>query len=74
MNTEPDSVVLDILRKIQADMAAVRHDIRELKTGQGRVERELNSLRGDLLRQAETIAVLDFRIERIETRLELRDS
>ena len=71
---EPDNLVLDILRKMQADMVDLKKDNREIKEGLARVERQVHDLRGDFLRQAQTLVGLELRIERIETRLELQDS
>ena len=71
--TEPQDLILDILRKMQGDFAELKRDNRELKSGIARLERDLHSLRGDILQQAESIAVIDLRVERVETRMDLRD-
>ncbi len=69
-----NELIYEVLKQVQTEVSAVRHDVRELKTGVARIERELHSIRGDLLRQAEGMAGLEVRMDRMETRLGLRDS
>jgi peptidoglycan hydrolase CwlO-like protein len=79
--TEPDTIMLDILRKMQADQSELKKDNREIKESLSRLKRQAHSLRGDVqdlrgdfLRQGQTLTGLDIRVERIEMRLDLRDA
>jgi predicted nucleic acid-binding Zn-ribbon protein len=64
-------LIIEIMRKIQADIAFMKHDVSELKTSIADLRQEVHTLKGDVLRQERAIAMLDLRVERIENRLEL---
>ncbi len=74
MTDETTNLVLEILRKVQGDIAFIRHDVTELKTSVILIRQDINTLKGDLLRQEHAIALLDTRVERIENRLNLSDA
>ena len=66
--------MMEILRRIQSDMAGVKIDLRELKTSIASLRQQVHVLEGHILRQETSTAMMDVRIERIEGRLDLRDS
>jgi len=74
MNDDSQNIVIDILRKIQADIAGMKVDIREMKAGIIGIREQLHTIEGNDLRQERLMAALEVRVERIETRLDLRDS
>ncbi len=74
MASEPESLLLVYLRRIDEKVDRLRDDVRELKTG-------LNSVRRDLIALAEADARLELmvdrqgeRLDKIERRLDLRDA
>lgn len=80
MAETPTPLVLDHLRALRGDMAAVREDNREIKHRLHRIETGIAGLRRDQAADAETVAHLEARLdklgdrlERIERRLDLTD-
>ncbi len=78
MAEQVDNLVLEHLRVIRADVAAMRSDLKENTTRLGRVEVSLAGMRRDLAHEEEAAAeqglridALKDRIERIERRLEI---
>lgn len=78
MTDNMESLVLEQIKAIRADLAAVRDDLRELTHRTGRLELAIAGLRRDQAHfdesHAETSVRMDRlneRIERIERRLEL---
>jgi len=74
MANEPESLLLVYLRRIDEKVDRLRDDVRELKNG-------LNGVRRDLIALAESDARLELivdrqgeRLDKIERRLDLRDS
>ena len=67
MTTEPDNIVLSILRKIDQRTERMAEDLQDLKVGVTSVEEGLAGVNRRLDR-------LDHRVERIEQRLELSDA
>ena len=47
MSEEPESLVLQLLRQMRAELGEVRADVRDLKEN-GATKSDLNSLRGDM--------------------------
>jgi chromosome segregation ATPase len=74
MTDASSELILEILRKIQSDIAFIKHDVAELKTSVADLRQELHMLKGDILRQERAVAMIDIRVERIETRLNLHDA
>lgn len=77
---EPDSLVLELLKKIQAELSASRERDREVIHRLGNVEISVATLRRELGHCEESIAGINLRmdrmsdrIERIERRLDLTD-
>jgi predicted nucleic acid-binding Zn-ribbon protein len=73
MVEQTESLVLEILRRMQADMAEMKSDIKDLKTGQIEIRMQLHSMDGNVLRQERTIAAVQVKVDRIETRLDFTD-
>jgi archaellum component FlaC len=67
MTTEPDNIVLSILRKIDQRTERMAEDLQDLKVRVTSVEEGLAGVNRRLDR-------LDHRVERIEQRLELSDA
>lgn len=74
MTDATDNLVLEHLKRIQADLSEVKRDVREVKS-------EVVSLRtimGEFIktdaRREGSIASLELRIERIERRLDIQSS
>ena len=62
MVEQTETLVLEILRRIQADIAEMKTDIKDLKAGQIEIRMQLHS-----------IAALHVKVDRIETRLDFTD-
>ncbi len=67
MADEPDSLVLNILRRIDSKMDRVIDDVHDLKVRMSSVEEGLAGVNRRLDR-------MDLRVDRIERRLELTDA
>ena len=74
MTQETQNLMLEILKRIQADLSEMKDDMRDFKDGQIRVRNEINDLRGDILRLERSNAGIETRISRIERRLDLVDA
>ena len=74
MTQETQNLMLEILKRIQADLSEMKDDMRDFKDGQIRVRNEINDLRGDILRLERSNAGIEARISRIERRLDLVDA
>ena len=79
MTENIESLILEHLRAIPADVVAVKEDVREIKqrltsleTGVAGLRRDHASLDGDIADQHARYARLAEPVERIERRLELR--
>ncbi len=73
--TVDDSLFLENIKALRADIAGVRGAVEELQTRTSRVEVKVSGLRRDMALDAETVAhqqaMLDRFDKRIERRLEL---
>ena len=74
MTEETQNLMLEILKRIQADLSEMKDDMRDFKDGQIRVRNEINDLRGDILRLERSNAGIEARLSRIERRLDLVDA
>ena len=74
MTEETQNLMLEILKRIQADLTEMKDDMRDFEDGQIRVRNEINDLRGDILRLERSNAGIEARISRIERRLDLVDA
>ena len=71
MTEANQSLVLEILKQIQGDMATMKADIHELKQGQVRIREDVHANSGHVISLEKTIMDLDQRVQRIEKRLDL---
>ncbi len=73
MTAETESLVIEHLRAIRADIALIKSDMRALQSEQAamRLELRANTLRIDHL--VEEMAEIKVRLDRIERRLELTE-
>jgi predicted nucleic acid-binding Zn-ribbon protein len=69
--TEIDTVVLDILRRLQSDMADLKHVQRSIRDELIGIRQQLHALQGDVLRQEQEIAGIQMQLDRVNTRLDL---
>lgn len=74
MTEETESLVLEILKKIQGDLAFVRQDVSDLKLRNASIENHLASLHLDMVQMGARIDTLSRRMERMETRMGLIDA
>ena len=74
MNAETESLVLEHLRAIRADMGAVRDDVRDLRQRVSSVERHLANIQNDIANIQRQLGTHGDRLERIERRLGLADA
>jgi len=74
MTETTDNLVLEHLRAIRADIAEIKVELHDLKDGQMSLREEIQTLRRDGLRQERTIAALQVDMDRVTTRLNLRDA
>ena len=73
MTEQPDNVVLEILKRIQADLTVIKEDVRVIKTRQGAAELLGAIHQVEVARTGVRLDEMDSRIERIERRLQIRD-
>ena len=81
MSDEPINLVLEHLRAIRGEIVGLREDVREIKHRQIENNRQMLGLRRDQVGDAEMVARVEARLdhfgdrlERVETRLSLRDT
>lgn len=73
MAEETQTLVLEILRRMQSDLAEVKGDVRDIKGQLIDIRTQLVTMQSDALRQERTAAALQVKVDRIETRLEFTD-
>lgn len=78
MDNEPENLVLEYLRAMRTDIAAIKDDIREVKNrvtmleaGQATIIQQLGHVSGSIAQQQVSFDRFGERVERIEHRLEL---
>ncbi len=69
-----NDIIYEILKKIQAEIGAVKQTQGDHTHHLLRLREEVNNLRSDDLRRENLQAQMDVRLERIETRLNLSDA
>jgi hypothetical protein len=74
MTDTPESLVLEHLRAIRADVAMIKADLSDVKAMQLRMREDFNRFEGDLLRFERIEGGTQLRLDRIETRLNLTDA
>ena len=72
MTEQVESLILEYLRGIRADIAAIKQDIRELKLRVNSLETHVANLFADVVRQNARLDGIDDRLMRIEQRLDLQ--
>ena len=72
--TVTNELLLEILKKVQADVSAVKADLADVKATQLRMREDFNRFEGDILRIERIEAGTQLRLDRIEHRLELSDA
>lgn len=68
--TNVESLVLEQLRTIRADIGTIKHDTREATHRIGRIEISIAGLRRDMAHHDEVVAEQSVRIDRITERVE----
>ena len=68
---EQENLVLEILRRMQADIADLKQGQRSLRDELIGVRQPLHAMQGDLLRQEQDIAGILVKLDRIHARLDL---
>ena len=75
MTAETDSALMfEILKRIQADMAAMKSGLMEIKIQQTAMGQQLAGLTGAVYGGQSRLDKIEGRLERIERRLELTDA
>ena len=74
MTDVTNELMYEVLKEIQARLTHVEDNTRDLVKGQLRIRKDINELRGDIIRHDENFARLEVRLDRIEKRLELVDA
>jgi hypothetical protein len=74
MADEPHNIILDHLRYLRTKADTTDASLRELKTMVITLREDVNGLRGDILRQERALAAVEVDLDRIKTRLDLRDA
>lgn len=73
MADEPINLVLEHLKRMQADTSGLKISFVEIREGLLSLRDDFHAIRGDLLRHEHILTSLDSGLRRIETRLELVD-
>ena len=73
MTTEPRDLIIDILRRIQSDMAELKEGQRTANQLFAAIESHMAGFHLTVAAHADELANLKLRVERIERRLELAD-
>jgi predicted nucleic acid-binding Zn-ribbon protein len=74
MTEETESVVLEILKRIQSEMSDMRDDISELKTRATALDEHMGGLIIQVSGNNNRLDRMDERLKRIERRLEIADA
>ena len=68
---EIENLVLDILRRLQSDMADLKHGQRSIRDELIGVRQQLHVMQGDNLRSEQEVAGILVQLDRINIRLDL---
>lgn len=74
MTDADQSLMLEILKRLQADMAALKSDVMEMKVQQSLMGQQLVALTTAFYTSQSRLDKIDSRLDRIERRLELTDT
>jgi chromosome segregation ATPase len=70
MNDEPSNIVIEHLKALRAEVAAVKADTQEMRMRMGQVETGIAGLRRDFAHADENAAILSVRIDRLIERMD----
>ena len=73
MADEPTDLVLEHLKRIQADIGDVKRVVLEIRESVMSLRDDVHGIRGDLLRHERALAALETDVSRIKTRLDMVD-
>ena len=73
MTGDTESVVLEILKRVQNDLTLVRDDLRSLRSEMSSLKQHISGFMMHELNQDSDIVSMKLRLERIERRLDLID-
>ncbi len=74
MTSETENLLFEILKKVQTDVSAMREDMHLMRMEMTAMRHDLASVRTMQDVHGAEIANMKARLERVETRLDLRDS
>jgi hypothetical protein len=74
MGGEPQDLLMEILRPIQADVAVLRNNDQEFRSQLIDIRQLLVTMQNDALRQERSMAAMQVELDRVKSRLELRDA
>lgn len=74
MTEVTDELIYEVLKDIQSRLTHVESNSRDLVKGQLRIRKDINDLRGDILRHDGNFAQIEMRLDRIEKRINLVDA
>lgn len=69
-----NDLIYEVLRQLQAGISEVKGTLQDHTQMLIKIREEIHTLRGDDLRREAMQAQMDFRLERMESRLNLRDA
>jgi phage shock protein A len=70
MNDGPASIIIEHLKALRAEVAAVKADTNEMRTRMGQVETGIAGLRRDFADADENAAILSVRVDRLIERMD----
>ena len=73
MSEHTDNLVLELLRQMRADIAAIKDEMSLMRTEMRLMRQHMAAIMGTQVLHDEEIATLKVRVDRIERRLELVD-
>jgi predicted nuclease with TOPRIM domain len=73
MTAETENLVLEILKRLQADLASLKSDATEIKVQQSLMGQQLGALTTAFYTGQSRLDKIESRLERIERRLDLVD-
>jgi len=73
MSEHTDNLVIELLRQMRADIAAIKDEMSLMRTEMRLMRQHMAAIMGTQILHDEEIATLKVRVDRIERRLELVD-
>lgn len=74
MTAETENLVIEILKRIQADITAIKNDLLEVKVQQSAMGQQLAGLTSAVYGGQSRLDRIEIRLDRIERRLDLVDA